>query len=559
MAIGDATSGTSTSGAIYFSGLGNGTDFSSMISSLVQVEQSRVSTYQTWQQTWEDKKTAFTELNTQMLTLRTALKKIDTIDEFLAKTASSTDTDALTATADGEAENGTYSFSVAQLAKNKMMVTTQGYSALTDTVNSTGAAAKMVYTYAGTTISNAIPAGATLRDVVNTINATSSTTGVRASTIYDGSNYYLQLRGLDTGAANSLVISGATTLTGFTASDFQTTQENQDAKLKINGWPLSNAYICRATNTISDVVTGLTLSLKSSGAGTITVSTDTDSVVSTVSDFVTQVNKVKAMLQELTKYDSTTKQAAILNGNYGLQMIDSMLKNITASPGTGFDAKRDTYISLSTLGLSTDATEGSDTFGQLQLDEDVLSDVLASNADAVARIFSAQFDGDTNSGDVSYTSYIEGITKPGTYSVSYTVSGGKIVSASIGGHPASFSSNSGVITGGAGYDTSGLVLTVGNLADGSYSHTVNLRQGKVGELVDELADLTDSETGPLAVLLDNYSTISDNIQKKIDDENKRINTMATHLKEKFARLDSLLGTYSSIKTTLESEIAKLDD
>lgn len=557
MAIGDATSGMSTAGAIYFTGLGSGTDFDTMISKLVEVEQSRVKTYQTWQQTWEDKKTAFQELNSAMLAMRTSLQSMDSINEFLKKSATSSDSDVLGASATGEAENGTYTYSVQQLAQNKIMVTSTGYSSLTTSVNTGSSTSKLMYTYAGTTVSNAIPAGATLTDVVNIVNANSDNTGVRASTIYDGKNYYLQLKGLDTGEANSLVVSGATTLTGFGSADFQTTQENQDAKLKINGWPKSDAFISRASNTVTDVIGGITLNLRAAGSGTITVETDVDAVVENVQTFMDQVNTVKSMLQALTKYDSTTQTASILTGNYGLQMIDSMLKNITAAPGLGFDSSRDSIISMSSVGVTTDATEGSDTFGQLLLDEERLREVLASNANAVGRIFSAQFIGDTDSGDLSYTSYVDGITKAGEHSVSYTVKDGRIVSATINGHAASFSSNGGSITGAYGYPEAGMVLNVANLTDGTYNHKVFLRQGKTGEMVDELAELTNASTGPLAILEDNYTTISDNIQKKIDSENVRIAKLESSLRDRYSRLDTLLGQYSQLQSSLESQLAQL--
>ena len=157
--------------------------------------------------------------------------------------------------------------------------------------------------------------------------------------------------------------------------------------------------------------------LKSSGAGTITVETDIDAVVENVQSFVDQVNAVRTAIQELTEYDSTTETASLLTGNYGVQMIDSVMKNITAATGLGFDFKRDAYSSLSPLGLSTDADEGSDTFGQILLDEDTLRTVLSSNAYAVGKIFAAQYLGDTDSADVTYTSFVDGITKAGTYTV----------------------------------------------------------------------------------------------------------------------------------------------
>lgn len=557
MAIGDVTAG-SLAGQIRFAGLGSGTDFDALIDKLVKVEQGRVTTYKTWKQSWLDKNTAFKDLNSKMLSLRTTLQGMDTIGEFLKKAATSSNTTALSATAGGEAESGTHTFSVLQLAKNKMMVTSSGYATLTQDINSLGTEAKFNYTYKGVTVSNAVPATASLTDLVNIINTNGSNNGVRASTIYDGTNYYLQIRGLDTGEAASLVVAPSTTLPGFADANFMTTQTNQDAKLKVDGWPLSNAYISRASNTITDVVAGLTMTLKSSGAGIITVNTDADAVVENVKTFITKVNEVRQKIRDLTKYDSTSKQGSLLTGNYGLQILDSIMKNITAAQGIGFDRNIDSIVSLSPVGLTTDAMEGSPTQGLILLDEKVLRTMLASNAYAVGKIFAAEYLGDTTSANTSYASYINGITKAGTYSVSYTVVGGKITSATMGGHPATFYSNSSTITGGAGYDEAGLVVRVNNLTDGAYSSAVNLRLGKTPELVGELAELTNSETGPLNILQKNYVTIADNIQKKIEYETKRISAMETHMRARFSKLDVVLGRYSSIQTQLSSQITQLN-
>lgn len=557
MAIGDVTGGSSLAGQINFQGLGSGTDFGALIDKLVQVEQTRVKTYQTWKQSWLDKNTAFKDLNTKMLTLRTTLQGMDTVGEFLEKTATSSNTTALTATAGGDAQTGSVTYSIKQLAQNKTMVTAAGYANLTSNINTLGAAATFTYTYKGVTVSNAIPATASLTDLVNIINANGANNGVRASTIFDGSKYYLQMWGMDTGAAASLVVSGASTLPNFMNSDFQVTQANQDALFKINGWPLSNAYMSRPTNTVTDAVAGLTLNFKSSGAGTLNVATDVDAVVQNVKTFISQVNAVRQEITDLTKYDSTTKQASLLTGNYGLEIIGTIMNNITAAPGVGFDPTRDKYISLASLGLSTDATEGSLTAGQILLDETTLRNALASNADAAAKIFAAQYVGDTDSGDVTYSSYINNITKAGAYSVNYTVVGGKITSAFINGHAASFNSNSTFITGASGQDESGLVVRVNNLTDGTYNHTVNLRLGKTGELVNELGDLTNADTGPLNILQQNYQSIADDIQTKIDNENRRIQDMATHLKDQYSKLDALLGQYGQIQSQLASQITQL--
>ena len=52
-------------------------------------------------------------------------------------------------------------------------------------------------------------------------------------------------------------------------------------------------------------------------------------------------------------------------------------------------------------------------------------------------------------------------------------------------------------------------------------------------------------------------TIQNNIQEKIDNENVRIAKLATHLKDQYSRLDTLLGKYSDIQDSLSSYITEL--
>ncbi|WP_170304576.1 flagellar filament capping protein FliD [Desulfolutivibrio sulfodismutans] len=559
---------TSTSGAITFTGLGSGTDFASMIDKLVAVEQTRITSLETWRTSWTDKIEAFQELNTQMLSLKTALEGMDTTGEFLVKTAGSSDGNVLSATAGADAQEGTHAIEVKQIAKNKIMATTDGVATTTESINTSGASRIFAYVYEGKTYSVAVPAGASLTDLKNLINIDGDNPGVKAAIVNDGTAYHLQLRGMDTGAESTLEISDTTTLAGYGSSDFTTSQTNQDALLKVDGWPAT--YMSRATNSISDVIEGVTLNLRSAGEADLDIETDLDSVKENIETFVEQVNAVRTMIIDLTKVTTTgssvststdseqTQIGSLLTGNYGIQLISSRLKDATAGSAIGFDWATDPYTSLSSIGIMTDAQEGSVTAGLLVIDDEVLDAALEKDIDAVASLFSADYEGSTNSSDFSYASHIQGITEAGTYKVAYTVSGGVITSATINGHEAKISGNT-ILGQGKGNPENGLLLEIKNLTDGSYSGTSSMKLGKTGELINNLGDLTDSDTGPLAILEDNYNDITDMIDKKIEYEENRITLMESRLRERYARLDALLGYYDNISTSLESQIADLDE
>ena len=253
---------TYTSGSINFTGLGNGTDFNTLIEGLIKVERNRITRLENWRQSWETKNDQFQKLNTGMLDLKSTLENLDSLNEFLSKKVASSNTDLLSATANSEAQQASHSIEIGQLATNDVLVSTSGANSLNTSI--TSSATSFTFSYGGEshTIDN-IAAGTTLEGFVNIINNHSDSRGkIVASTIFDGSVYHLQLTGADQGSENQIIISNAGSII-FGAGDFTQTQNAQNAQIRVNGFPASNAgWIERPSNVMDDVITGLTLNLK---------------------------------------------------------------------------------------------------------------------------------------------------------------------------------------------------------------------------------------------------------------------------------------------------------
>jgi len=569
-----ATSITSayTSGQVNISGLGNGTDFNALIDGLVEAESVRITSLETWKQEWEDKVEDFQALNTKMLSLKTTLESIDTLDSFVVKAVSTTDSTALTASADSSAQVSTHSVIVGQLAQNDILTTASGVSSLTTSVMTSNS--NITFSYAGTsiTLSN-VSVGTTLTGLVNYINNNALCSGkIKATTIYDGSVYHLQIYGLGQGDANQVVMSNTGGLV-FKAASFDNTQNAQSAHIKVDGYPVgADAWLSRDSNTVKDVIPGVTLNLKKADPTDtlqVDISTDTDAIKENIKTFVSQINEVRAMIKEMTKVDTTDAEnpvGSLLTGNYAVQMISTQLKDLCADKALGFNyysvtggtITGDYYSSLSQLGISTDADQGSVTSGLLVLDEDILASALASDPDAVARLFAANYLGESDSPDFSYLSHIGGLTKAGSYEVSITTDGTGITSATINGHAAGI--DGWRITGAYGHDEAGLVIQLDNqMLNTTTTGTVNLKLGKAGEMINKLKELTSSTTGPLHILEENYGEITDSIDEKIEYETTRIAKLKATMQEKYARLDTLLGQLEQQQAQLESAIAALDD
>ncbi|QGY40814.1 flagellar filament capping protein FliD [Pseudodesulfovibrio cashew] len=559
---------TYTSGAINFTGLGNGTDFSQLIDGLVDAEMTRVTRLENWKASWETKNEQFKALNTQMLSLKTTLEGFDTMREFMAKSVNSSDSTLLTATATSDAQEASHNIEVGQLATNDVLITASGASSLDTAI--TSSTTSFTFSYAGETITlSNISAGTTLSGFVNIINNhADSRDKIRASTIFDGSVYHLQLNGMDQGSDNQLYISDAGSMI-FGASDFDETQNAVNAQIRVNGFPASNSgWIERDTNVIDDVIEGITLNLNDSEAGTnvkLNVVTDTEGIKENVRTFIDQVNVIRAQIQALTEVDEEG-EGSILTGNYGVDIVGQNLKNITAELGKGFvnwnqdNLTGDKYAALSQLGILTDAEEGSTTYGLLKLDEEIFDEALADDPEGVAELFSANNLLASQSPDFTLTSIVDGTTEAGIYDIQIVSDGSGITSATINGEAAKISGWE--ITGLSG-SALGMAIRLDNTGAGTYSGTVSIKQGKVGEMIDELADLTKPfneytyEGGPLAVLQNNYKDIMDSIDKKIDYETTRIEKMERTMKEKYARLDSLLGQYELQQGQLEAALNQL--
>lgn len=553
-----------TSGSIHFTGLGNGTDFDSIIEATVEAESFRLTELEEWKADWEEKAEALQELNSTLLAYETALKNFDTESEFLVKTATSYDTDALGVTADSDADEGSHAVTVGQLAKNDVWTSGSGF-ANTSNASITETAATFSMTYAGQAMDVEVPAGTTLEGLVDIINNDPETRdSIRANLVYDGDEYYLQLRGLDLGADNSLLIH-SNGIDGLDEGDFDHTQTAQNARLKVDGFPSGeDEWIERDSNTVDDVIDGLTLNLREADPDreiTVTTSTDTSAVKENILEFVELTNEVRAAIAAINGYDADS-EGYVLAGNYGVDMVEQEMKSICSSKAIGFtyyDAETglgDIYTSLSQIGITTDAEQDSETFGQLIVDEEVLDDALADDPEAVAALFATRSTADVSSHELSFLSSVDGLTEAGDYEVSYEIVGDEIVSATINGNEAKISGNE--IIGMAGNPEAGLAVRVNDLASGSHSATVSLKRGKVPEMLDKVAQLTDPESGTLVIIEDNYDEIVANAEDKIEYEENRLYNLERELIRKYSNLDSVLSELTGVQESLEYQLSQLE-
>lgn len=207
-----------------------------------------------------------------------------------------------------------------------------------------------------------IDAGDTLSQIATKINAAGA--GVSATVLRDASGERLLVRSSATGEANGFRIqttdddgdpNDAAGLSRLafdpgTASGMTLAQAGANAQATVNNVPITSA-----SNTITNALPGITLTLtkETTGPVEVAVSVDKDAMRKNIQGFVDAYNSINNMLTMATKYDPDTKVAGSLQGDstaVGLQnALRSMMRSVTASEP--FSRLLDVGIEMKTGGV----------------------------------------------------------------------------------------------------------------------------------------------------------------------------------------------------------------
>ena len=253
----------------------------------------------------------------------------------------------------------------------------------------------------------------------------------------------------------------------------------------------------------------------------------------------------------------------------------------------------DVLANLANMGIKVETDQSSSNYGLLviapssgiaelqQMDKSNYEKMINSNLSDVVDFFCSSGTGTTTSSDFRYGSHIAGITKGGSYDVNYTVdAGGNITNVTVGGVAATRdTSQPGYYYSVASGDARGLSLQIDNLTPGDHSGQILIKEGLIqtvstflkGELTytdvnvsgtgtaeqTSAAIALKSKNGALMVLKNNYQSIMENIDKKITQEQERLDTWEARQKKYFANLETLLKKYNTQKDQLTSQLKQL--
>ncbi|PIT74812.1 flagellar filament capping protein FliD [Limnohabitans sp. G3-2] len=373
---------TTTTNIVNTLGAGSGIDVKGLAQSLVDAEKTpkkeRIDTKIT--QT-EAKITGYGAVKFALSELKTAFGKLNDASDFSSIKPSNTQSNALGITASSTAEAGSYNIEILQTA----LMQRTGSSTFADRAtplnvispDTTGTAFSLNLTIGGVdkgdiSVVNPTPAG-----MVSAING--AKLGVTAQLINTGNGYNVVISG-ETGASKAFSLtskdSNGVAVPGVSFTNHL--QTATDASLKINGLTVS-----RSSNTVTDVIDGVTLDLyaNTTGSARVDLNRDTASIKDNVKGLVTAYNDFEETLKILGDRDSEVEEfGGALAGESLLQsvraQVRAMITDTSSTAGTTIQAARN-------VGLSMDRN------GQLTLDESKLDTALQNNFAEVSTMFSA--------------------------------------------------------------------------------------------------------------------------------------------------------------------------
>ncbi|WP_298188033.1 flagellar filament capping protein FliD [uncultured Pseudomonas sp.] len=393
-------------------GIGSGIDIDSIVKAMVNAEQApKQGQLAKLESKTTTQLTNLGQLKGAISSFQTALAALNSPSQFMARTASSSDSKVLAATASQSAPAGSYKLEVTQLA-NSSKVALAAVPSVEGTKLSSGTLTIKVG--AGDVLDVVVDSSNnTLAGVRDAINKAGS--GVSASIVTDDQGSRLVLSGSKSGDGNDITVSvvGGAAEAGQTAlsklafsgnavapdatdstaypdgtsdanyiADMQTFNASgkvitaaQSSKMTVDG-----LSITRDSNTIDKVIDGVSLNLKTLGTSTLTVAQDQAGVKANVQKFADAYNTMIGFINSATKVtvvnDTSAPVTGALLGDSSVRSLVNMVRGeLTAVQGDG------AFRVLADLGVTTQKD------GTLKVDSTILGKAVSADFDGIAGYF----------------------------------------------------------------------------------------------------------------------------------------------------------------------------
>lgn len=366
-------------------GIGSGMDINSVVRAMVDAEVApKAAQLNRLEKTTTTKLSALGQLKSALSKLQTTAKDLNKLDKFEQRTASSSNSGALSASASADALPGRYSVEVMQLASSSKVATAAvatGFSA-----DAEGSLTFRLGADDDSAVTVNVAAGASLVEVRDSINEQLKDKGISANIVHNPAKGTSQLvfSAGETGNGKDIVVEGEGGVAGFAVDPSVAAQsaaggyltQAQNAIFSVDGLLLESSG-----NTVEGVIPDVSFTLKGKTAEnqplTVTVGQNNSGVKDNLKKFVEAYNEFVGVAQEVTTVAQVGDGKPVVGGLVGDSTVRSMLSGIRGEFGA-LSGLGDVRV-LADLGITTQKD------GTLSIDDEKLGRALESSYDAVAQ------------------------------------------------------------------------------------------------------------------------------------------------------------------------------
>lgn len=371
--------------AITAAGVGSGIDIEGILSQLNEVERQPIVALESRKEALNFELSAYGTAKSALNEFQTAAKALGSNTGFGGFIASSSDEEVFTATASNGNTAERHEVEVLSLATNHRL--SSGAYASEDAAIEQGT---LSFSSGDNSFDVVIDgSNGTLLGMRDAINDTIENTTVSASIINVDGGSRLVLTAKKSGTDGMINLSRQGALPLDTATNFSEITEALDASLVVHGFPVTSS-----SNSVSDVIDGVTLELVGTGKAIVDSQRDMTSLKESLDEFVSKYNSMISTLNDLGNTD--------LSGDQLPRGIENRMRE-------SFFSTVDLGNNDTTTGLELGFTFDRD--GNLSLDEDKYQSAITVGVDryvnafaqpefGVATLFSDLVDGYTESGGV---------------------------------------------------------------------------------------------------------------------------------------------------------------
>ena len=374
-------------------------------------------------------------------------------------------------------------------------------------------------------------------EVAALLNAITGISATTVDTTGEGTNFSIIVTSDKTGADNGFRITGnnnrfvTPTLPDASATVNKFSQLASDAAFTLDG-----VQVTRESNSITDLIAGATIELKSDFAtsASIGVNRSETNVRSTVNSVINSLNEFKAEMDRLTFIDLEGNANGPLALDPAVNSIKSSFKKLAVEPLNGYG---ENSIYFSQLGIKTDSN------GNYFLDDTIFKKTFSTNPEYFQSLKDENLAASTSSATVTKSPFTQ--IAVGSYTVSKDGDQWKFGDTNL----TRFDYKGGSMFTSTTYP--GLVIKTAAAEPASFTiYSGQSFSKRVADLMTKVVEVG----SPLRNSEETYKTRSTDIEerlKKLEEREKLINSKYT---EQFGKMEQSMTQFNSTKTLLENFI-----